>query len=86
MCLWATLVTPYFRKENDGYPVYYYIITYIIYLSLSTINAVILVTVTTFFTRIADVRVGGTYFSILYTAYNMGKNLFYLFSYFILRV
>jgi hypothetical protein len=76
MCLWAEFFTPRLKSpSSDTFPFYFYVITYMLCISLGTINCFIVVSIATYFTRIADIRVGGTYFSLLFTAYNIGKTI-----------
>jgi PAT family acetyl-CoA transporter-like MFS transporter 1 len=67
-------VTPLFKDSNNNYPFYYFILCIIINAIHSVTSTMLSVTQTSFFTRICDKKVGGTYMTLLNTISNIGSN------------
>ncbi|CAL4068315.1 unnamed protein product, partial [Meganyctiphanes norvegica] len=67
-------ITPYFKDADGVYPFHYYIIIVIIYLIHQVTVNCMFVAVMSFFARISDPSVGGTYMTMLNTFTNLGGN------------
>ena len=73
MVFWVFL-TPSFKDSNNQYSFYYYLICILINALNSTVATTQSVTQMSFFTRISDETVGGTYMTLLNTISNIGLN------------
>ena len=67
-------ITPSFKDSSNNYPLYYFILCIIINAIHSVTSTMLSVTQTSFFTRICDKTVGGTYMTLLNTISNIGSN------------
>lgn len=66
-------ITPTFRDANNDYPFYYYIICLLINALHSVFAYTIFVTQVSFFAKVSDKKIGGTYMTFLNTISNLGK-------------
>jgi hypothetical protein len=71
-------VTPLFKDSNNEYPFYYYIVCLFITSIHSIFTYAMFVSQMSFFSKISDKKIGGTYMTFLNTISNMGY--YYIYS------
>jgi PAT family acetyl-CoA transporter-like MFS transporter 1 len=81
VCAIWVYVTPLFKDSNNEYPFNYYIICLLINAVHSVFIYTIFVAQVSFFAKVSDKKIGGTYMTFLNTMSNLGKlkNVFILF-------
>lgn len=66
--------TPYFKDENNVFPVYYYVACLLLNAAHSVFIYSMFVSQMSFFAQISDKNIGGTYMTFLNTITNFGGN------------
>jgi MFS transporter, PAT family, solute carrier family 33 (acetyl-CoA transportor), member 1 len=73
VCAIWVYVTPLFKDSNNEYPFNYYIICLLINAVHSVFIYTIFVAQVSFFAKVSDKKIGGTYMTFLNTMSNLGK-------------
>ena len=73
VCAVWVYVTPSFKDSNNEYPFSYYIICLLINAVHSIFIYTIFVAQVSFFAKVSDKKIGGTYMTFLNTMSNLGK-------------
>ena len=73
VCAVWVYVTPSFKDSNNEYPFSYYIICLLINAFHSVFIYTIFVAQVSFFAKVSDKKIGGTYMTFLNTMSNLGK-------------
>jgi hypothetical protein len=73
VCAVWVYLTPFFKDSNNEYPFYYYVICVLINAVHSVFVYTIFVAQVSFFAKVSDKKIGGTYMTFLNTMSNLGK-------------